>query len=134
MRRRHGCAPGLTPGAERYPILRPLFCVEGEDQPAMSIKNKAYIVGIYEHPTRKAEDKSLAQLHAESAKGAIEDSGLSKSDIDGYFCAGDAPGLGPLSMADYMGLKLRHMDSTDTGGSSYLIHVGHAAETIALGK
>ncbi len=100
----------------------------------MSIKNKAYIVGIYEHPTRKAEDKSLAQLHAESAKGAIEDAGLSKSDIDGYFCAGDAPGLGPLSMADYMGLKLRHMDSTDTGGSSYLIHVGHAAEAIALGK
>ena len=100
----------------------------------MSIKNKAYIVGIYEHPTRKAEDKSLAQLHAESAKGAIEDAGLNKSDIDGYFCAGDAPGLGPLSMADYMGLKLRHMDSTDTGGSSYLIHVGHAAEAIALGK
>ena len=100
----------------------------------MSIKNKAYIVGIYEHPTRKAEDKSLAQLHAESAKGAIEDAGLSKRDIDGYFCAGDAPGLGPLSMADYMGLKLRHMDSTDTGGSSYLIHVGHAAEAIALGK
>jgi acetyl-CoA C-acetyltransferase len=100
----------------------------------MSIKNKAYIVGIYEHPTRKAEDKSLAQLHAESAKGAIEDAGLSKNDIDGYFCAGDAPGLGPLSMADYMGLKLRHMDSTDSGGSSYLIHVGHAAEAIALGK
>jgi acetyl-CoA C-acetyltransferase len=100
----------------------------------MSIKNKAYIVGIYEHPTRKAEDKSLAQLHAESAKGAIEDAGLGKSDIDGYFCAGDAPGLGPLSMADYMGLKLSHMDSTDSGGSSYLIHVGHAAEAIALGK
>src|SRR5438445_1255491 len=100
----------------------------------MSIKNKAYIVGIYEHPTRKAEDKSLAQLHAESAKGALEDAGLSKSDIDGYFCAGDAPGLGPLSMTDYMGLKLRHMDSTDSGGSSYLIHVGHAAEAIALGK
>ena len=26
------------------------------------------------------------------------------------------------------------MDSTDTGGSSYLIHVGHAAEAIAAGK
>ena len=81
-----------------------------------------------------AEDKSLAQLHAESAKGALEDAGLGKSDIDGYFCAGDAPGLGPLSMADYMGLKLLHMDSTDSGGSSYLIHVGHAAEAIAAGK
>jgi acetyl-CoA C-acetyltransferase len=100
----------------------------------MSIKGKAYIAGIYEHPARKAEDKSLAQLHAESAKGALDDAGLKKEDIDGYFCAGDAPGLGPLSMADYMGLKLRHMDSTDTGGSSYLVHVGHAAEAIALGK
>ena len=100
----------------------------------MSIKGKAYIVGIYEHPTRKADDKSLAQLHAESAKGALDDAGLTRADIDGYFCAGDAPGLGALSMTDYLGLKLRHMDSTDSGGSSYIIHVGHAAEAIAAGK
>jgi acetyl-CoA C-acetyltransferase len=106
----------------------------GEDSPAMSIKGQAYIVGVYEHPTRKADDKSLAQLHAESAKGALEDAGLGPKDVDGYFCAGDAPGLGPLSMVDYMGLKLRHLDSTDTGGSSYIIHVGHAAEAIAMGK
>ena len=33
-----------------------------------------------------------------------------------------------------MGLKLRHMESTDTGGSSYLIHVAHAAQAIAAGK
>ncbi len=58
----------------------------------MTIKGKAYIAGIYEHPTRHAPDKSTAQLHAEVAKGAIEDAGLSKADIDGYFCAGDAPG------------------------------------------
>ncbi|HLI67568.1 MAG TPA: thiolase domain-containing protein, partial [Caulobacteraceae bacterium] len=57
-----------------------------------------------------------------------------KDDIDGYFCAGDAPGFGALSMADYMGLKLRHLDSTETGGSSYIVHVGHAAEAIAAGK
>jgi acetyl-CoA C-acetyltransferase len=100
----------------------------------MSIKGKAYIAGIYEHPTRKADDKSLAQLHAESAKGALEDAGLTRADVDGYFCAGDAPGLGPLSMVDYLGLKLRHMDSTDSGGSSYIIHVGHAAEAISAGK
>ena len=100
----------------------------------MSINGKAYIVGVFEHPTRKADDKSLAQLHAESARGALADAGLAKDDIDGYFCAGDAPGLGPLSMVDYMGLKPRHIDSTDTGGSSYLVHVGHAAEAIAAGK
>jgi acetyl-CoA C-acetyltransferase len=100
----------------------------------MTIKGKAYIAGIFEHPTRKADDKSLAQLHAESAKGALQDAGLTKEDVDGYFCAGDAPGLGPLSMADYMGLHLRHMDTTDTGGSSYVIHVSHAAQAIAAGK
>ena len=68
------------------------------------------------------------------AKGALEDAGLGKEDVDGYFCAGDAPGLGPLSMADYMGLKVRHLDTTETGGSSYVLHVGHAAEAIAAGK
>src|SRR5262245_54942842 len=101
---------------------------------SMTIKGKAYIAGIYEHPTRKADTQSLAQLHAESAIGALADAGLSKDDVDGYFCAGDAPGLGPLSMADYMGLKLRHMDTTETGGSSYVIHVGHAAEAIAIAR
>src|SRR6476619_887937 len=100
----------------------------------MTIKNKAYIVGAYEHPLRKAPDKSVAQLHAEVAKGAIEDAGLTKDDIDGYFCAGDAPGANAFSMANYMNLKLRHFDTTDCGGSSYLVHVGHAAEAIALGK
>jgi acetyl-CoA C-acetyltransferase len=100
----------------------------------MTIKGKAYIAGAFEHPTRKADDKSLAQLHAEVAQGALADAGLTKDDVDGYFCAGDAPGLGPLSMADYMGLKLRHMDSTETGGSSYVIHVAHAAQAIAAGK
>ena len=100
----------------------------------MSIKGKAYIAGIYEHPTRLATDISLAQLHAQVAKGALEDAGLTKDDVDGYFCAGDAPGLGPMSMVDYMGLKPRHVDFTDTGGSSYVIHVGHAAEAIAAGK
>ena len=100
----------------------------------MSINGKAYIAGVFEHPTRKATDKSLAQLHAESALGALKDAGLTKDDVDGYFCAGDAPGLGPLSLVDYMGLKLKHLDATETGGSSYVLHVGHAAEAIAMGK
>jgi acetyl-CoA C-acetyltransferase len=100
----------------------------------MSIKGRACIAGIFEHPTRKAPDKSVAQLHAEVANGALADAGLARSDVDGYFCAGDAPGLGPLSMIDYLGLKVRHVDSTETGGSSYLVHVAHAAEAIAAGR
>lgn len=100
----------------------------------MSLKRKACIAGAFEHPTRKAPDKSVALLHAESARGALADAGLSLSDVDAYFCAGDAPGLGALNMIDYLGLKVRHLDSTDTGGSSYLVHVAHAAQAIAAGK
>ena len=36
----------------------------------MTIHGKAYIVGAYEHPTRKAPDKTVPQLHAEAARGA----------------------------------------------------------------
>src|ERR1700726_3538219 len=72
----------------------------------LSIKGKAYLAGIYEHLTRHAPDKSTSQLHAEVAKGALEDAGLTKADIDGYFCAGDAPG-GVMAMVDYLGLKVR---------------------------
>ena len=46
----------------------------------------------------------------------------------------DAPGLGGLTMAEYIGLnRLRHVDSTESGGSAYLLHVSHAAQAIAAG-
>ena len=100
----------------------------------MSIRRKACIAGAFEHPTRKAPDKTVAQLHAEVARGALADAGLTLADVDGYFCAGDAPGLGANNMADYLGLNLRHVDTTDTGGSAYLVHVSHAAQAIAEGR
>ena len=49
----------------------------------MTIKGKAYIAGAYEHPTRLAKDRSVAQIHAEAAVGALADAGLSKDDVDG---------------------------------------------------
>ena len=100
----------------------------------MSLKGAGYIVGAWEHPTRKATDKSVTLLHAECAKGALDDAGLTLQDVDAYYCAGDAPGLGPMPMIDYMGLKVRHMDSTDVGGSSYQVAVGHALQAIATGR
>lgn len=100
----------------------------------MSLRGKAYVVGAFEHPTRFAPDKSVAQLHAECAAGALKDAGLTFTDVDGYFCAGDVPGGGPLPMADYMNLNLRWADGTELGGCSYLALIGHAAAAIAAGK
>jgi acetyl-CoA C-acetyltransferase len=100
----------------------------------MSSNGTAFISGVYEHPGRVLPDKSVSQIHTEVALGALADAGLSLSDVDGYFCATDAPGAGALSMAEYMGLRLSFMDSTDSGGASPLCHVGHAAAAIAAGK
>ncbi|MGH9007744.1 MAG: thiolase domain-containing protein [Acidimicrobiales bacterium] len=99
----------------------------------MSIRGKAFVAGIYEHPLREIPDRSTSQIHAEVCAGALEDAGLSFSDVDGFFCDGST-GFGPMSLADYLGLKCTHVDSTETGGSSYVVHVGHAAEAIAAGK
>ena len=105
----------------------------------MKLKGEAFIVGAYEHPTRHAADTPLAQLHAEVAAGALADAGLTIADVDGYFCAGDlpgweAPGVGPFSMVEYLGLNLRHLDTTESWGSAYINHVAHAVQSIQAGK
>jgi len=100
----------------------------------MNLPNQAYIVGMYEHPTRKADGISLAQLHADVAIGALEDAGLTTRDVDGYFCASEAPGMGALSVPNYLGFNPRYVESTETGGSSYLILVHHAALAVATGR
>ena len=100
----------------------------------MTIKGKAYIAGIYEHPTRHAPDKSTAQLHAEVAKGAIEDAGPDQGRYRRLFLRRRCPRRRSGRWSIISACKVRHMDSTETGGCSYLIHLGHAAEAIAAGK
>ena len=88
----------------------------------MSIKGKAYIVGIYEHPTRLADGQvagAAARRGAPRARSRMPASPRTTSTA--ISAPATRPGSAPLSMVDYMGLKLRHVDSTDTGGSSYLL-------------
>jgi acetyl-CoA C-acetyltransferase len=100
----------------------------------MPFVDRAFIVGAFEHPIRKAPNKSLAELHAEVAAGALADAGLTFDDVDAYFVAGDNTNLYPLSMVDYLGLRLSVIGATDTGGSAYVSHVGQAMEAIAAGR
>jgi acetyl-CoA C-acetyltransferase len=100
----------------------------------VTIRGKAFIAGIYEHPRRDIPDLTLTQIHAELALGAVADAGLSLSDVDAVFTDSTVPGFGALSIIDYLGLKCSYVDNTETGGSSYVGHVGHAAAAIAAGK
>jgi acetyl-CoA acetyltransferase len=74
-------------------------------------------------------DKSALQLHAEAARNALADCGLTKDDVDGVLCAG----LSPVAVAEYLGIVPTYLDGTSVGGCSFMLHVRHAAAAIAAG-
>jgi acetyl-CoA C-acetyltransferase len=98
----------------------------------MSIKGKAVVAGVYEHPLRWAPHKTQYQIMAESARGALEDAGLSLKDVDGLFTSG-VSGMGIVSLAEHLNLVPNFLDSNSIGGSSFVSHTGHAAAAIAAG-
>jgi acetyl-CoA C-acetyltransferase len=98
----------------------------------VSIWGRTAIAGAFEHPTRFAPDKTAYQLHAESARGALEDAGLGVRDVDGFFTSGVGP-IGILSLAGHLNLRPRYVDSQAIGGSSFVSHCLHAAAAIAAG-
>jgi acetyl-CoA acetyltransferase len=100
----------------------------------MSLSGACSIAGVYEHPTRWAPDKTEFQIMAESAKGALDDAGLTIADVDGLFGASMTMGaMGIVELAEYLNLKPSYIDGTNIGGSSFLAHVTHAAAAIHAG-
>ena len=73
--------------------------------------------------------KSALQLHAEAAHNALADAGLDKSEVDGLLTAG----YSTYDLGEYLGIAPRYTDSTTVGGTSFVIHVGHAMAAIAAG-
>jgi acetyl-CoA C-acetyltransferase len=98
----------------------------------MGFDRAAVIAGVYEHPTRWAPEKTAYQIHAESARGALADAGLTIRDVDGFATSGVGP-LGVMTVAEHLDLSPRYFDSTSIGGSSFVAHVGHAAAAIRSG-
>ena len=98
----------------------------------MSMWGKVAVAGVYEHPTRFAPDKTAYQLHAESARGALADAGLTIRDVDGFCTSGVGP-IGILSLAQHLDLHPNWVDSQSIGGSSFVSHCLHAAAAISGG-
>ena len=88
------------------------------------------IVGVAESDEMgTVPNKSSLQHHAEAAHNALEDAGLSKSDVNGLFTAA----FSTMATAEYLGINPGLTDSTSVGGSSFVIHVAHAAAAIRAG-
>jgi len=90
------------------------------------------IVGIAESDLG-ATDKNRFQLQAQAILGALEDAGLSLSDVDGLATNGLSR-FSVSSMAEYLGIYPTWTDSTFAGGASYEIFLAHATEAIRSGQ
>ncbi|MEO5901198.1 MAG: acetyl-CoA acetyltransferase, partial [Ilumatobacteraceae bacterium] len=74
------------------------------------------------------------QIMAESAKGALDDAGLTIGDVDALFAASmTMSGMGIVDLAEYLDIKPDYIDGTNIGGSSFVAHVAHAAAAIHAG-
>jgi acetyl-CoA acetyltransferase len=95
----------------------------------MSLRGRAAIVGVADavSPTGELDTHGRA-LEAQVIRDALADAGLTLTDVDGV-CHGQSS----VGLAEYLGIHPRFTESTNTGGSSYEIHVEHAAAAIAAG-
>jgi acetyl-CoA acetyltransferase len=94
-----------------------------------SLRGRAAIVGVTDAVSPTGElDRYGRALEADMIREALDDAGLTLADVDGVCHAQSSVGL-----AEYLGIHPRFTDSTNTGGSSYEVHVEHAAAAIAAG-
>ena len=100
----------------------------------VDLRRGAAIVGIHEHVTRYAPDKSELQIQGESVVKALEDAGLTKKDVDGLLTASSGASDSALNLADYLDMYPDYLDNTNVGGASFEFHLGHALNAIATGR
>ncbi|HET6615506.1 MAG TPA: acetyl-CoA acetyltransferase [Dehalococcoidia bacterium] len=99
----------------------------------MSLKNKVAIVGADETDRIGiVPDMTPIMMHAEAARNALRDAGIEKSEVDAVFTCGIG-GMASVQLCEYLGIIPKITDSTMTGGSSFVIHVEHAAAAINAG-
>jgi acetyl-CoA acetyltransferase len=96
----------------------------------MTQARQAAVVGVAEcDEIGLVPGKSTLQLQGEAVLNALADAGLSLRDVDGLFTAG----FRTTEVAEYLGIQPSYFDSTHVGGSSFVVHLGHAAAAISAG-
>jgi acetyl-CoA acetyltransferase len=94
-------------------------------------RGRVAIVGVGESDEMGTlPGKSAFALHAEAARNALADAGLSKDDVDAVFSAGLWMAA---ETAEYLGIRPRWVDGTQIGGCSFIAHVEHAMAAIEAG-
>jgi acetyl-CoA acetyltransferase len=101
-----------------------------------NLSGKAIIAGVGETAMGKLPGKSSLALHALASKLALEDTGLTKSDIDGVLTCGSLVDNWPHhsgAFCEYFDIQPKYTDTVTQGGAGSCTMVQYAAMLIATG-
>jgi acetyl-CoA acetyltransferase len=94
-----------------------------------ALRGAAALVGVADDVSPTGElSRSGRELEVAMVLAALDDAGLTLADVDGVCHAESSMGF-----AEYLGVHPTYTDSTMTGGSSFEVHLEHAAAAIAAG-
>ncbi len=92
------------------------------------------IIGVAESDYGYVPHMTEMQHHAQATWRALEESGLSKKEIDGVFCSSHSLPMPTVMLCEYLQIFPSYTDSTTIGGSSFEAHLNHTAIAIRAGK
>jgi acetyl-CoA acetyltransferase len=94
------------------------------------------ILGVGE-VVKPPKDWGSLELHAEAARRALDDAGLTKDDIDGLvvgYSLTEPKMVLSAAVAEYIGLSVDYLDSAAVGGAAPFVGVANAAAAVATGQ
>lgn len=97
------------------------------------LRGKAAIVGVGTAGLGEAPGFNAMDIQALAIHEALEDAGLKLSDVDGLFTANMSHTFPAISTIEYLGLKPRWIDGTNTGGSSFVADALSATMALEAG-
>jgi len=94
-----------------------------------TLRGASALVGVADAASPTGElDRHGRALETAMIIEALDDAGLTLDDVDGICSA-----FNPTGLAEHLGVHPRFVDGTMVGGSSFQLHVEHAAAAIAAG-
>ncbi len=93
---------------------------------------RAVIAGVATSDYPYLPDTSEHAVHWQAAQRALDDAGLSWTEVDGLATTGFFP-MYATGVAEYLGLHPTYLDETNIGGASFELLVEHAAHAVEAG-
>ena len=96
-------------------------------------RGQTAIVGASTYGIGKCPGVSAVDMAAKASLMALDDAGISLSEVDALYTSAPYEALGGMELAEYLGIAPKVTDCNRTGGSAFEVYVQQAALALAAG-